>query len=81
MSSLKEFLFKDYPPAVTAMFCTTAFAVYLLINAGYYEFSSAPDHSMPSDYNRFVGGLMLSFKLNDNRVWYLKHLFFDFDLF
>lgn len=57
MSSLKDFLFKDYPPGVTAMFCTTAFAVYLLINAVYYEFSSAPDHSMPSDYNRLLHNL------------------------
>ena len=54
MSSVKDFLFKDYPPAVTAMFCTTAFAIYLLINAVHYEIAPAPDHSMPSDYNRFV---------------------------
>ena len=54
MSSVKEYLFTDYPPAVTSMFCTTAFAVYLLASAVYYEFQPAPDHSMPKDYNRFV---------------------------
>lgn len=58
MSGLKKYLLSDYPPAVTTVSCTALFALYVLVTAVVYEFVDAPDHSMPSDYNRLAFGVL-----------------------
>jgi len=49
-----KYLFFHYPPAVISMCTTTAFGVFMLAMAVWFEFTPAPDHSMPSDYNRLL---------------------------